>query len=860
MPLKVDGDPGYGSIVGPGLSLSGSLGGSETLPLLIPEAVPDVNVWKPMNREQLEAAAGGPGWKKFRSRLVLFFWLGWLTILGTAVAVIVQSPRPVPTPLHWWQKELFYRLQPALFLDVDNTESSAISKVSEKLPYLQSLGVGVVILEALFRNDGSPLNLTEIDQRLGTVPEIQKLITDSQEAGVRVILDLCNLDLLNEPFLSNKTMTLPESLVQDSLRYWLEHGVSGFGICDTDPAFSEKTLREWRGLVEEFNTDYNERIVMVKKIGNSISSLNTSSLAVNSSLVDLVSKSLLPSNSHKLSAAELIEAMETKLQTLQGEWPSWTVSGHLSLQFAYRPNRSMDDTISTTLHLALTRLDNRDTYVGILFIDFSSALNTIIPQHLIGKLNLLGLNTSLSNWILDFLTGRPQSVRIGRNTSSTTTLCTGAPQDCVLSPLLFTLLTHDCAAMHSSNHIIKSADDTTVVSLISKNDESAYREEVQRLTDWCKTNNLSLNVDKTKEMVVDFRRTRCDHTPLHIDGSAVEIVKSPKFLGVHLAEDLTWSLNTSTITKKAQQRLYFLRRLRKAHLPPPILRTIESILSSCITAWFGNSTASDRKSLQRVVRTAEKIIGVSLPTITDIYTTRCIRKTTSIVDDHTHPSHTLFTLLPSGKSHWNHQMYIFGIVVEVTRMGLCVLQVDSPVPWELQKPLMVLMMTLPGTPIIRYGDESQSAVSRVLQSVASNASVYLPSDDQVHEDSIQNRLESRRSTLLFQLLSRTRSREEALLFGTFTFLSFNSSIHSNSTATPPLAFLRSWGCVHVLVLFNLGSEAHSLDPNWAPSLPEEGVFVTSTGLDRVGPVSLQAIQLRPHEAIVIKLFEPDNYF
>ncbi|KAI4876751.1 hypothetical protein NFI96_007079, partial [Prochilodus magdalenae] len=318
------------------------------------------------------------------------------------------------------------------------------------------------------------------------------------------------------------------------------------------------------------------------------------------------------------------------------------------LQFAYRPNRSGDDAISTTLHLALTHLDNRDTYVRMLFIDFSSAFNTIIPQHLIGKLNLLGLNTSLSNWILDFLTGRPQSVRIGRNTSSTTMLSTGAPQGCVLSPLLFTLLTHDCAAMHSSNHIIKFADDTTVVGLISKNDESAYREEVQRLTDWCRTNNLSLNVDKTKEMVVDLRRTRRDHSPLHIDGSSVEIVKSTKFLGVHLAEDLTWSLNTSTITKKAQQRLYFLRRLRKAHLPPPILTTfyrgtIKSILSSCITAWFENCTASDRKSLQRVVRTAEKIIGVSLLTITDIYTTRCIRKATSIVQTHMH----LFDLLPS---------------------------------------------------------------------------------------------------------------------------------------------------------------------------------------------------------------------
>ncbi|KAF7711379.1 gastrula zinc finger protein XlCGF28.1-like [Silurus meridionalis] len=151
------------------------------------------------------------------------------------------------------------------------------------------------------------------------------------------------------------------------------------------------------------------------------------------------------------------------------------------------------------------------------------------------------------------------------------------------------------AAMHSSNHIIKFADGTTMVGFISKNDKSAYREEVQRLTACCGANSLSLNVDKTKEMFVDFRRAQRDHSPLIIDGASVEIVKSTKCLGVHLADNLTWSRNTSSITKKAKQRLYFLRRLRKAHLSPPILttfysETIESILSSCITTWFGNCT------------------------------------------------------------------------------------------------------------------------------------------------------------------------------------------------------------------------------------------------------------------------------
>ncbi|KAK3510440.1 hypothetical protein QTP70_006852, partial [Hemibagrus guttatus] len=118
------------------------------------------------------------------------------------------------------------------------------------------------------------------------------------------------------------------------------------------------------------------------------------------------------------------------------------------------------------------------------------------------------LNSFYARVNQDFLTGRPQSVRIGNSTSSTTTLSTGAPQGCVLSPLLFTLLTHDCAGMHSCNHILKFTDDTTMVGLIRKNNESAYRQELRRLTAWCKDNNPSQNMEKMKEMVVVFRRAQ----------------------------------------------------------------------------------------------------------------------------------------------------------------------------------------------------------------------------------------------------------------------------------------------------------------------------------------------------------------
>ncbi len=176
------------------------------------------------------------------------------------------------------------------------------------------------------------------------------------------------------------------------------------------------------------------------------------------------------------------------------------------LQFAYRSNHSTDDAIAFTLHTTLSHLENKNTYVRMLFVDYSSAFNTIVPATLVAKLQTLGLNRSLCSWILDFLTGRSQVVRMGNNTSSPLILNTGAPQGCVLSPLLYSLYTHDCTATHSSNVIVKFADDTTVIGLITDNDETAYREEVSTLTKWCQENHLSLNIDKTKELVVDYRR------------------------------------------------------------------------------------------------------------------------------------------------------------------------------------------------------------------------------------------------------------------------------------------------------------------------------------------------------------------
>ena len=112
-------------------------------------------------------------------------------------------------------------------------------------------------------------------------------------------------------------------------------------------------------------------------------------------------------------------------------------------------------------------------------------------------------------------------------------------------------------------------------------------------------------------------------------------MKTIKFLSTLISKDFSWPHNTQHIARKSQQRLYFLRKLKKFGLSTKLLSnfyrcTVESILTNSITEWFGNCTVQDKKAPQHVISTAQYIWGTAFLSLQDIYNTQVTKRAHNI--------------------------------------------------------------------------------------------------------------------------------------------------------------------------------------------------------------------------------------
>ncbi len=327
-------------------------------------------------------------------------------------------------------------------------------------------------------------------------------------------------------------------------------------------------------------------------------------------------------------------------------------------QFAYTNNRSVDDATLSFIDFVLRHIDKPNTsnykrFVKILFVDFSSAFNTIQPHILMQKLNTMNVNAKLILWINDFLTGRHQYVKFHNTKSGKIVTNTGAPQGCVLSPILFTLYTSDCRCQTNDCQLFKYADDTALVSLCI-NDDNMYRREVERFHKWCKENYLELNVKKTKEMVIDFSTLPVAQQPLYINGELVDTVKEYKYLGTAIDNGFNFNSNVEAIYKKVNSRMHFMRKLKKIKIDTKIMElfytaVVQSVISFSITCWYGNCSSDSKNKLTRLIKNCAKLGVKNINSLMDIYRKFSLQRCEVIINDVTHPLNGHYQKLPSGK-------------------------------------------------------------------------------------------------------------------------------------------------------------------------------------------------------------------
>lgn len=325
------------------------------------------------------------------------------------------------------------------------------------------------------------------------------------------------------------------------------------------------------------------------------------------------------------------------------------------MQFAYKAHRGVEDATLTLTNLICSHLDKANNYVRVLFMDFSSAFNTIQPHILLQRLLDLNVNSHIILWVKNFLSDRPQRVCVNGTMSTPLSVSTGVPQGCVISPILFSLYTDAIRCHNAVLDLIKYADDMALVGRLHDEDSVAqYFYQIQLMEKQFSESFLELNVSKTEEMVFGKLKEEDISQPVMIGSERVAIVDSFKYLGTVLDGNLSFADHTASIHKKAQQRMFLLRKLKTFSVSEAILELvyrslIESVITFNLVTWYSHLTMSNKNKLARLITTASKVIGRQQRQLPELYHAAVCRKAKLIVCDVSHPLHACFEKLPSGR-------------------------------------------------------------------------------------------------------------------------------------------------------------------------------------------------------------------
>jgi len=322
-------------------------------------------------------------------------------------------------------------------------------------------------------------------------------------------------------------------------------------------------------------------------------------------------------------------------------------------QFAYIPGMNSGTTTALTLTSlnVLKFLDSSSGAVRILTIDFSRAFDKARHDVILSTAKSFHLSNFLLKWISSYLSNRFQRVRWQDRLSEWSPIRSGVPQGSVLGPVLFCLLVDNFQSVSPNSTVIKYADDITLLHFVRSEDEDNLQKEWDNCVLWSESNYLPLNVSKCKVLDIVTKKS-LKLSCVSCSGSfSLPIVDNLKILGVTFSSNLKWNTHLNDVIRKASQRIFILRNLKRSSCPPKLIFNsyvvfIRSVLLYAFPC-FCNIPSYLRKKMTSIEKRAQKIINDDdvrkEPFIFDVADDMCQSFFEKVVMNVNHPLRAVFT-------------------------------------------------------------------------------------------------------------------------------------------------------------------------------------------------------------------------
>lgn len=284
-------------------------------------------------------------------------------------------------------------------------------------------------------------------------------------------------------------------------------------------------------------------------------------------------------------------------------------------QFGFRSKRSTTAALSSFADEVLENME-QGNLCGAVFLDLTKAFDTVDHRILLSKLSTIGVSPSSLKWFESYIGHRKQQTSCGNELSDALPMIYGVPLGSILGPLLFLVYINNLSDAVKISEVSLYADDT-VLYCFSKDPELLVKnlnEDLSSVAQWLHDNKLTLNLDKTKAMIIGSNRklSNISSFSLSVFDNDISTVSSFKYLGIMLSTNFTWTDHIEYISSKINKNLGLLRRIK--HLLPHEARLlfynslILPIFDYADLIWGGKDNIVLMNDLQILQNKAAKII------------------------------------------------------------------------------------------------------------------------------------------------------------------------------------------------------------------------------------------------------------